>query len=169
MTCPELSLPTSLAPIYQILNELVVDTMGDDLLERPATALPLDSLVYYRRDDGFQLNMFGDETAVAISPDGLSYTGTVTSTLMLSMTTSLIDSGGLALGVETLVEETDDSILFVRGEEGVYDAHWMERVPEELEEFLDWLEGVIARLAEEATSSRPEQTPSPEARATSSP
>lgn len=169
ITCPELSLPTSLGPIYQTLEELVVDTMGDDLLERPATALPLDSLVYYRRDDGFQLNLFGDERAVAISPDGLSYTGTVTSTLMLSMTTSLIESDGLALGVGTFVEETDDSILFVRGEEGVYDAHWMERVPEELEEFLDWLDGVIARLAEEAISSRPEQTPTPEARATSSP
>ncbi len=55
--------------------------------------------------------------------------------------------------------ETQDRILFVRGEEGVYEAHWTESVREELGSFLNWLDGVIARLAEEATSPEPEQTP----------
>lgn len=169
VTCPELSLPASLAPIYQVLDELVVDTMGDELLERPAMVLPLDGLVYYRRDDGFQLNLFGDETAVAISPDSDAYTGTVTSTLMISMTANLIESDGLILGVETLSEESDNSLLFVRGDEGVYEANWTGNVPEELGSFIDWLDVVIARLAEETTVSEAEPTPTPTAEATSSP
>ncbi|MGD2049412.1 MAG: hypothetical protein PVH03_07955, partial [Chloroflexota bacterium] len=122
ITCPAHALPTSLTPIYQTLDELVVDVMGDDLLERPAMALPLDSLVFYRRDDGFRLNLFSDETAVTINLEGQAYTGTVTSTLMLSMTTSLIESDSLILGVESIEEGSENSILFVRGEEGVYEG-----------------------------------------------
>lgn len=169
LSCPELSLSTSLAPIYQDLDELVVDIMGDELLERPAMALPLDSLVFYRRDDGFQLNLFGDEMAVAISPDSVAYTGTVTSTLMISMTTNLIESDGLILGVETNTAESEDSLLFVRGEEGVYEANWTGSVPEELGSFIDWLDGVIGQLAEETEDAEAEQTPTPTAEATRSP
>lgn len=169
ITCPAHALPTSLTPIYQKLDELVVDVMGDDLLERSAMALPLDSLVFYRRDDGFRLSLYDDETAVAINPDDLAYTGTVTSTLMLSMTTSLIESDSLILGVEKIEEGSDNSILFVRGEEGVYEGFLGERIPEELGMFVDWLNGVIARIAEETEGPEPEQTPSPTAEATPSP
>ena len=149
--CPELTLPTTLQPLYMQLDALLAEKTADVALEKPDSAFPVDGLLQYRRADNARLTLYPNSTLIAIDPLGTVYTTTLTSTLPVSLTTSLIDTGLLEAGFKTfIVTESETvtttvtappptSILAVRGDNGVVDAEWLDLPDFDAVRFLDML------------------------------
>jgi hypothetical protein len=149
IVCPQLTLPTTLQPLYVQLDNLLAEKTADVSVEKPDSAFPIDGLVQYNRADNAQLILFSDSTLITTDPFGTVYTTTLTSTLPVSLTTSLLDTGLLQPGFNsfiateptttTVTAEPPTSILAVRGINGVYDAEWLELPDFEAIRFLDTL------------------------------
>ncbi len=138
--CPALSLPTSLLPVYLELIKLEPLPLAEDI-SAPEPPIPLDSLLYYQREDGLILTLLQDNRLVTVDEFGATYTGTITNTLAISITTDLIENGALEIGSETLPEEPN--FLVVRGPEGVYSLGWGEQSDVVVEEALFVLDQLI--------------------------
>lgn len=129
IVCPEFSIPSTLLPLYQQFDAIMTANLTDNVA-RPPVGFPLDGLVDYQRADGVNLTLFANGTAVGQDPSG-TYTTTLTSSEIISLTQSLIDSGEVKLGLMTFESGGDAaetpvpmSRILVRGEEGVYDGEW---------------------------------------------
>ena len=181
INCPEYALPTSLLPIYKAIDGALAEKLlaSDAVEARPPALFPLDALLQYNRVDGAQLTIFDDSTAIAVSPANETITTTLSSTAVLSLTTSLIDSNQLKLGLTSFSAETSDSgnegetptprpprsILLVRGPDGVYDGFWDETANVPLLATLnELLTELFGETLEEAIDETPTAgTPDPEA------
>lgn len=137
IVCPSFSLPSTLLPLYLPLDAVLEeDLAGVEGPARPPSAFPLTALLQYRRPDGSRLTLYQDGSAVALDAADRAYTRTLTTTRVISLTASLLDSGRLQPDLSTFqtqagapitstVQPTPQqptSILVVRGPEGVYDA-----------------------------------------------
>jgi hypothetical protein len=171
--CPELTLPTTLQPLYVQLDTLLAQKTADDTLAINHEVFPLNGLMQYKRADTAQLTLFPNSTLIVIDPAGTTYTTTLTSTLPLSLTTSLLESNLLNPGFKTFVitepltttvtPKPPTSVLAVRGPQGVYDAEW-QTVPDlEAVQFLNRLLDTVFLPAETAVLETPSvstETPS---------
>lgn len=134
--CPELTLPTTLQPLYVQLDSLVTEKTANASLPKPDSVFPIDALIQYTRTDDTRLTLFPNSVLIASDSLGSTYTTTLTSTLPISLTTGLLDTGLLQPGFETfIIRESEDitttvtaepltSKLAVRGTDGVVDAEW---------------------------------------------
>jgi len=147
--CPELTLPSTLQPLYVQLDTLLAQKTADAALSVNESVFPLNGLVQYTRADNAQLTLFSNSTLVTSDPVGTIYTTTLTSTLPVSLTTSLLDSNLLNPGYKTFIvtepttttvtAEPLTSILAVRGPNGVYDAEWTNPPNHDAIQFLNTL------------------------------
>ncbi len=195
INCPEYALPDTLVPFYAAIDDVLAAKLAasDVTEERPPALFPLDALLDYQRVDGAQLTIFRDGTAVAISPSNQTVTSTLASTDVISLTTTLLDSNELKLGLTSFLgepktdgadagEESDAtatpipprSVLLLRGPRGVYDGFWARtaNVPllEPLNELLNALVGDVAVEEDVQETAVPDEEPAetaePEATAT---
>ncbi len=131
IVCPEFALPTPLLPLYLQFDQIMAQHISENL-ERPPSTFPIAALLDYQLSDGSQLTLYEDGTAVAIDTSGSVFTDTITHTAIISLTTSLIESGTVQLGLATFIQEESESEtpeppksrLLVRGISGVYDGAW---------------------------------------------
>lgn len=159
IACPDYTIPSTLMPLYVRLDSLMMTNLTDNL-ERPPTGFPLTALLEFERVDGAQLTLYADGTAVALDTGNLTYTSTISITQIISLTTSLIDSGEIELGLTTFTDEaatpTPASRLLVRGEAGVFDGKWADiggvRALDELNALLNALLQPAVALPEETTT-----------------
>ena len=162
ITCPEYALPTTLLPLYAQLDALAAVKLADiqDVPERPPIGLPLTAVLDYQRADGAQLTLYQDGQLRGIDTNAVTYTGTMTTTSVMSLTRSLLESGELSPGLTTFlnndtVTETREiplSVLLVRGVNGIYDAEWPNPDVPFLAGLNAMLDALIQPLAIEATA-----------------
>lgn len=127
--CPEFTLPTTLLPLYLSLDQVLQPKLAAlDGPQRPPAGFPLAAVLDYRRQDGARLTLYQDGTSVAQTAANEVYTNTLTIPEVISLTTNLVDSGLVNLGLTTFftteVSIDATSRLLVRGTDGVYDAQW---------------------------------------------
>lgn len=178
--CPELTLPTTLQPLYVQLDALLAEKTAVVALEKPDSTFPIDALLQYNRADNTKLTLYPNSTLIAIDSLGSIYTTTLTSTLPVSLTTSLLDTGLLEAGFKTFIAtesepvtttvtaEPATSILAVRGVNGLVDAEWLDLPDFDAIRFLDLLlnnvllsEGAVD-LTDAETPTAPTVTPTAE-------
>lgn len=136
IACPEFALPNTLLPLYLALDSLLAPVIADAAAPRPPSPFPLDALLDYRRADNAQLTIFQDGRVVALNA-AATVTGTLSSSQINSLTTDLLASGQLQLGltsfkptatpaVTATIEEAPPAVsrLLLRGPQGVYDGQW---------------------------------------------
>lgn len=171
--CPEFALPAPLLPLYTQLNTALEAKLAtsDNVLARPPAAFPLDALLDYRRDDGAILTVYQDGAAVA-QYENQVITGTVSSSDVLSMTNSLLDSGALnddlslyAAAVAPPAGSAPPSprpVVIMRGQTGVYNAVWPEAGAPALAPLNAVLDNLLANFLDTAAPTEeaaPEMTP----------
>lgn len=128
--CPELSLPPALLPLYLRLNEAAAEATAEISLPQPEPLFPLDALIVYQRADGAALTLFYDGALLGLDTSGQAFSGTLTTTLPLSLTQSVTGSNLLQPGYRTLLGETavassgPQTTLAARGPAGVLDGRW---------------------------------------------
>ncbi len=138
LVCPEYAISTVVQPLYVALDDVLAEMLAasDATLPRPPVQFPLAAVLQYSRVDGAQLTLLADGTAVALS-GGQPVTTTLSSSQVISLTTSLLESGVLRTGLTTFLapEATAEvtvtptpsaarSVLLVRGPDTVYDGQW---------------------------------------------
>ncbi len=125
IVCPEYSLPSTLLPLYTQLD-IVMNAQLSGGIERPPAGFPLTALLDYQRADESRLTVYADGTAVALDADNTPFTDTLAITQVISLTTALIDSGDVQLGLTTFDGEVKTAVsrILIRGEAGVYDGMW---------------------------------------------
>jgi len=173
VSCPELALPSTLVPLYQILNGLTTASLAAEAEDRPDPPLPLDSVLYYQREDGYRLTAFQDGRAITIEPGGQAYTGTITSTLAISLTTELIDSGLFVQGAEALTGESSGSILVLRTDQGVFETNWQNEAETSLSNLVgrldELMDGIVAVFGSDEAAAEESETPAPTTEPTPTP
>ena len=136
--CPAYALSTTLLPLYAQLDEIMAQKLATyDGPERPPTGLPLDAVLDYKRADGHQLTLSQNGRVTLQTNNQIIYTGTMTTTTLTALTTELLASGQLQLGLNTLLESeatsstpaaegtperAPASFLLVRGAQGIVDG-----------------------------------------------
>jgi hypothetical protein len=169
-SCPELAMPSNLVPLYQILDALAADSLTAESDDRPDPPLPLHSLLYYQREDGYRLTALQDGRTIMIDTDGQAYSGTITSTLAISLTSELIDSGQFSQGAESLAEESSGNILIVRTGQGIFETSWQNEAETGLSILVgrldELMEGIVALIGLDEAAAKESQTPAPTVEAT---
>jgi hypothetical protein len=164
LVCPELSLPLPLLPLYLQLNGLAEEKTAEDALPQPEPTVPLESVLYYQREDGSVLTLFANGRARATTDEGLIATAELAEDRAVETALALTDSGILQLGVIQLVSGEAANILIARGLDGVYEIGWNNASPSNLEDFIAELDDLMEGLLENAVSVATETpTPDPEA------
>jgi hypothetical protein len=123
--CPELSLPGTLVPLYLELHNLLAEIQAEDTPEEPFKELQVESLLFYRRSDGSWMNLMSDGKVSFTDTEGVTYTSSITPTLVLDLSQTLQDSGILETGTEVFTGEPVPNVLFVRGTTTVFSTGWM--------------------------------------------
>lgn len=163
--CPELTLPTSLTPLYATLDTLLNEI---PVAEGESNRLPIfayTTVLYYQRADGIRLALDASGQVIIAADGEIQATGNLTATSPISLTTAALESNFLTSGTPGLLQtmaSTDttslsDNFFMVRGPEGTAEATWDETTPEELEAIVAELDRLIERLVglvpeEEGTS-----------------
>lgn len=163
LNCPEFALPDTLVPLYGAVDSVLAEKLAasDVTMDRPPALFPLNAVLDYQRFDGAHLTIFRDGTVAAISPGNEPITTTLASSDVISLTTTLLESNELKLGLTSFLgtgEASEESsatatpipqrsVLLVRGPAGVYDGFWgrTANVPllEPLNELLNSLVGAV--------------------------
>ena len=165
LVCPELSLPLPLLPLYLALDRLSDEKTADDALPQPEPTVPLESVLYYQRQDGNVLILFADGTARAATEDGLATTATLAENQTIDTALTLTESGLVEVGVISLVSGEHSNVLIGRGLSGVHEIGWNDTVPTNLMEFVAELDALLEELLENVEISATE-TPTPDPDAT---
>lgn len=177
--CPEFSLPSILLPLYLALDDLIAPTLAEVAVHRPPGALPLDALIDYRRADDTRLTLYQDGRVVAVDSSG-TYTDTLSSSQIISLTNSLLDSGLLRPGLTSFNPTATPvltatvasapaamSRLLLRGPQGVLDGRWP-GIPD-LPDLNQLLDALLPAQVIEPVPSETAVTQTPESGPTSSP
>jgi hypothetical protein len=140
--CPAYALPASLLPLYLQLDQILAAKLaGYEGPPRPPPDFPLAAILDYKRLDGSRLTLFQDGRVTVQSTSQALYTGTLTTTALISLTTELLASGELQPGLTTFSEDENSSgdsagtpavpaadssrsHLLIRGSDAVYDAEF---------------------------------------------
>lgn len=168
VACPELALPLPLLPLYLQLDALADEKVADEGLPQPAPTVPLDSVLYFERENGDKLILFADGRATAVSSGGISSTAVLTESLTIDTALAAVDSEAMEPGVVTLVSENTANILIARGLDRVYELTWSNEPPAALEAIVGrlnaLLDSLLANPQEESTPTlEPDETPEGEA------
>jgi hypothetical protein len=150
LVCPELALALPLLPLILALDELAEEITADEALPQPEPTVPLESVLYYQRQDGSVLILFADARARAVTDDGLSATAELAENQSIDTALALADSGLLQLGVIHIVSNDSANILIARGLDGVYEIGWNDAVPANLGDFVTELNELLDELLENA-------------------
>lgn len=198
ITCPELSLPASLLPVYVQLDEASEKLLEGVGIPHPEPAIPLSALLYYQREDGARLSLFDGDLAVASEASGLVYTSTLTSTLAISLTNALslsitptvpitasptitngiaislvqtlLDSERLQPGLEAFLAGERGNVLVVRAADALYEVAWDDLAPAEVREVLILLDDLLEAFLVRAADEQDEDlVPAPTREATATP
>ncbi|MCB8945593.1 MAG: hypothetical protein H6658_17730 [Ardenticatenaceae bacterium] len=182
--CPAYALPTTLLPLYWQLDQLLAEKLAAyEGPERPPTGLPLAAVLDYQRLDGNQLTVLQNGRVTVQNNSQIVYTGTITTTDLISLTTNLLDSGQLQPGLTTVTTgaaestptaaDTPDaaptpeaavSILLVRGPQGILDGEFTVIDLPFLRDLNELLDTLLAPPDPTATPALdPESTPEIEA------
>lgn len=149
--CPELTLPASLAPLYTALaNPLTGFNLGEGEEDR-APLFPYTTALYYQRADGYRLVLDASGELIIAVEGEIEATGTITASLVISLTTMAFESGEMAPGTPALVgtltatsqDEVPAYFLMVRGPEGTMEAVWDEAAAASLSELVALLDQLI--------------------------
>jgi hypothetical protein len=162
--CPELTLASSLVPLYSNLDQLASEIATELELPEPEPIIPLNSILDYNPMDGARLTLFRDGLAVVRTAEGITQTATLTGSLIISTTTALIESSLLQAGVAGLLSEEEANVLFVRGPLGVYTFRWLEADNSDMDIVLGHVEALIERVVSldpDVSSSQTEPVISP--------
>ncbi len=172
-SCPELAMPSNLVSLYQILDGLAADSLAAEADDRPDPPLPLESLLYYQREDGYYMTTFQDGRAITIDTDGQAYTGTITSTLAISLTSELVDTGLFVQGAEALGAGRSGNILVVRTDQGIFEASWQNEAETNLSNLVgrldELMDDIVALFELDEATANGSQTPNPTFEATQTP
>lgn len=166
IVCPAYALPVPLLSLYSQFDTLMTAQLTGNI-EPPPVGFPLTALLDYQRADGAQLTVYIDGTTVALDADATVFTDTLAMTQVISLTTNLIESGDVKLGLTTFesdVSETAVSRLLIRGETGVFDGMWQNvRRVSTLDDLNALLDSYVAPVIEpEATEEAiPTASPTP--------
>ena len=160
IACPELSLPLPLLPVYLLLDRLADEKTADTALEQPEPTVPLESVLYYQRQDGRQLILFADDRAQARNEAGLLVSAELAENQTIDTALALIESGNLQLGVISVVSDDSSNILIARGLDGVYEVGWNDLPPATLVQFIQELDALLDDLLENVEASE-DGTPTP--------
>jgi hypothetical protein len=190
--CPAYALPAPLLPLYLQLDELLAAKLAayTEGPPRPPPDFPLDAILDYKRLDGNRLLLFAGGRVSVQNGGQAIYTGTVTTTNLISLTTELLASGQLQPGLTTFLDNENTavgtpetvtgetaapplptSLLLVRGNNGVYDGEFdsitlpfLTGLNALLDSFLEIAEPAATAPPEEGTPAGPEEsesTPTP--------
>jgi hypothetical protein len=162
VACPELSLPLPLLPLYLQLDSLADEKTADSDLEAPEPTVPLESVVFYQRQDGSRLILYVDGRAFARSSEGLVASAELAENQTIDTALTLTESGNMAMGVISLVSDDNQNVLIARGLDGVYEVGWNDSVPANLSQIVEELDDLLADLLENAEAPE-EGTPTPTA------
>jgi hypothetical protein len=166
-TCPELTLPSSILPVYVALDGLANELVDLNQDEVPERIVPLPALLHFERDDGLNLTVFQDNTASLMAAENQIMTGTITSTIVLSLTNQLAEADLLQTGTADILQQTWPNSIFLRGEEDVYETGWLDAINPELADLVAWIDELIIQIQLgpdedlENTEDVQSQTPSP--------
>lgn len=169
--CPELSLPTTLLPLYLSLDAKTVGFMEPANQESYEPPFPQETLLYFRDAEGSELTLFYDGRTFVSDKNGIVLSDTITMTLVVSLTTGLLDSEVMQPGVESFLEGVSGNSLVVRGSEGLYEYAWDDSVDSRIQAIVERLDRLVIRLlstaegvdpaeADPASSDTPLETPS---------
>ncbi|MCA9875368.1 MAG: hypothetical protein KC441_16970, partial [Anaerolineales bacterium] len=165
IVCPELSLPNTLLPLYLRLDRDLVEKTAPVTLPEPPPLFPLSALVDYRRADGAQLTLLADSTLIGLDTAGAIFTGTLTTTQPISLTTTLVKSNLLQPGLKTF--DTDPTatsprtVLVVRGPDGLLDGQWITLPDNEIFAELDALLAAVVGIPAPVDTETPTGTETP--------
>ncbi|MCB9423339.1 MAG: hypothetical protein H6667_26325 [Ardenticatenaceae bacterium] len=134
LACPEFGLPGSLLPLYLAFDDLLAPILADLSVPRPPAAFPLRALLDYHRADETRLTIYQDGLVTAVTATE-TYTSTLGATQIVSLTTTLLDSGQLQPGLKSFLPTPTPvvtatavaepmSTLVLRGPDRVYDGRW---------------------------------------------
>ncbi len=155
LRCSEMSLPTTLLPIYQQLDTLLMGLESAARLPLPAYPLPFDALLFYKRGDGHGLTLFNDDRYLLTSPSAGALTRTLTATTSISLTLpfqnnpSLSGDGAALLPALPSSENPEPeqfqtaNLIGVRDDSGVRAIGWIETPPPGVGLLLVDLDGLI--------------------------
>jgi hypothetical protein len=146
LTCPELTLPSALMSIYVSLDGLVNELIELDQSDSPELLVPLSALLFFERDDGFILTVFQDNSVSLVADQGQIFTGTISKTVVLSLTNQLVESELVQPGMVDILQETYPNNIFLRGEQDVYETGWLDSINPELTDFIAWLDDLIQQI-----------------------
>lgn len=135
--CPELTLPTTLIPIYERVNQFTADILAEERnIPFPEQPLPLEAVVFYLRPDSAALTIFADGSVIASDPAGNLQNTVIPLEFIEPLIDDLTNSDVLPRGVEVLINPQNsqnfEELLLVRGELGVYELPWRDRVGQSL-------------------------------------
>ena len=127
-------------------------------------------MIFYRREDGVSLTVATDG-AFTVGGTGSVAQGTISETLVISLTSALNDAGVLEVGASALIAEdpilpgdepvyATPFVLGLRRDTGVFSLGWEGPAPEDLMPALAILEAQIDSLLPVETAT-PVVTPSP--------
>ena len=185
LRCPELTLPTTLTPLYLALEQAAAPLLsGDTLAANVAPLLPLDQTLYFSSPAGALTLAGPDRARVAGLPSlagGAPVSGTlpISTTIALSLTLALSGTTGvaapdLALAQRGLVTDTatlDPYVLILRSAEGVVAATWTNSPPASVRDLVDLLSALLESLLEQLVAVPPDEaaTPAPDGTPASTP
>ena len=141
VTCPELSLPITLLPIYEGIDRFTADSLADERnVPYPAQPLPLDARIYYERIDQASITIFNDGRFVVTSAAGDQTEGQIRAEEVDGFVSQIIATEVVPLGVtlatqDEILNEQDgveldtgereyEELLLVRGDLGVHELGW---------------------------------------------
>ena len=152
-------------PFYIQLDALVNEYIDLDRTEVPEPTVPLSATLQFKRADGLNLTIFLDNSVTLIDSGGQIFTGTITNTIVSSVTQELISGNLIQPGVIDTLQETWTNNIFIRGQGDVYETGWINEIRSELADFVAWLEELIVQIQlppeEEDVLSNDEPVPSP--------
>lgn len=168
VVCPELALPATLLPIYQLLDQLADDKVTEEGLQIPEPPIPLEALLYYHRSDGVETSLLIDDQISILAGDGITLTDTLTNSFALSLTIDLVESGALKEGVSNFPEIPTGNFVIVRGPDNIWEAGWTDEpdslilpVIEQLDELIDRKLNPSHETEDDGGTSTPVPTRSP--------
>ncbi|MCI0397344.1 MAG: hypothetical protein L0322_20735, partial [Chloroflexi bacterium] len=161
--CPELSLPTTLLPVYLAADALLAEKLAGQGLPRPEPLVPLEAVLQYQREDGAKLVLYYDGRMEAVDSEEVRYTDTLTVSQVLTLTTSLLENEEMTPGATDLLAGETANLIVMRGPDGVREAGWEAEVPSGLEDIVEELEALLEQLV---AGTAAEPTVTPEATAT---
>ena len=142
-SCPQLSMASSLLPVYRQLADQASGEREDTESTSTDHLVKLESIIEYHLLDGTGFSVNSDGSAILRNSEGISKTAILTPSLVISATNRLIDNEFLNEGIDNFLITETENFLFLRGELKTYSYSWVNQddsqvaiISRELEELM---------------------------------